>query len=631
MSLHNMLSQADYQYRIKDTANWVSKAWKASLNNDELTRLNNFKFAPTIPRMGDVDSERAYKTEMMNREMMAKTIMSQLAISTINAKTGVDLGKMGTYTHADLAKASGVYSTLGYNFYDLRAPVELLYPVNVPLRNSIKRVGKVNAGYGTAAHWMATRNPGILYAGIVEGQRAPIATPDQNSYTATYKEIGVDRAATFTAEFASEGFTDVLADEHLRGLHELWLQEESLIWSGNSGTGAGNNGFALGTCPTPTTVVSATANYTANQTTGNLSIGMPPYTTAFTTASFVTVYCVALTALGNPANAQYGYQAAPTIASGLNPVFTRTNADGSSQQVFGGMSAVSVASNTTQCTTGNLVIYAAMPKASLPMKGVFGYAWFVDTETSSTTSLANAFFAGVTQTPYAYIRGTATGSQTAAAANLNVDHSYQTTDFDGLLTYAVNTAGAYWNDLSANTIVAGSGNNSFTSGKNGTVNEIETALQYIYQNFQCGVDEIWGDSSAIIALSNAVRWSGTNASGFQFVYTKDSQNNILGGFVISAYQSRFATNNPTGANAISLRIHPQMPPGTIYFRLTNNPYPHSRAPYMEGMLVQRDYYSIEWPLTTRQWTFGTYVHEVLQHHMPFIPGVITGIGPFVAN
>ena len=49
------------------------------------------------------------------------------------------------------------------------------------------------------------------------------------------------------------------------------------------------------------------------------------------------------------------------------------------------------------------------------------------------------------------------------------------------------------------------------------------------------------------------------------------------------------------------------------------------------MLVQRDYYSIEWPVVSRNWTFGTYVHEVLAHYMPWLSGLITGVGTFVGS
>lgn len=625
MSLHNIFPQSQYQAISRDTANWVSKAWKASLNHDELINLENFKLAPEVPHADDQEGIRKFREESARRLIMSQNIMKQMMLAKVKSKTGVDLTDISKHSQEDLNKASGVFSSLGYNFYDLRAPVAMLFPVNVPLRNTIKRVGRVNDGYGTAAHWMANRNPGILYSGVSEGQRGGVATPDQNSYTATYKELGIERAVSFTAEFAGEGFADNLADEHQRGLFEFWLQEEGMILGGNSGTASGNNGFALGTCPTPSTAVAATSTYVA----GGQS--MLPYTTAFTTSNWVSVACVALTALGNPTNSQYGYQATPTIAGGLTPVFTRNNADGSTDTIYGGMSAISVISNVTQLTTGNLVIKATLPAASLPMKGVFGYAWFVDTETSNTGSLGAATLAGITTTPYAYIRGTATGTQLGTAANLNADHSFNKLDFDGLLTYASTTSGAYWNDLSANVITAGASNNSLTSGKDGTVNEVETALQTIFNNYQTGVDEIWGSPDAVLALHKAIRYSGTNASGYQFIIAPDRINNITGGFVVSGYQSRFQTNSPTGANVIPIRMHPMMPAGTLYFRVNQNPYPHSRIPYMEGMLVQRDYYSIEWPLTTRQWTFGTYAHEVLQHYAPWIPGVLTGVGAFVGN
>ena len=115
--------------------------------------------------------------------------------------------------------------------------------------------------------------------------------------------------------------------------------------------------------------------------------------------------------------------------------------------------------------------------------------------------------------------------------------------------------------------------------------------------------------------------AGSIPTAFHFNFSRDSQNNLLGGFSVSAYRSQYAID-PSGAAAIPLRIHPMLPPGTFYFDISDNPYPSSRLPFVRGMLVQRDYYSIEWPLVTRQWTFGTYCHEVLSvvrtmdHHCP---------------
>jgi hypothetical protein len=86
----------------------------------------------------------------------------------------------------------------------------------------------------------------------------------------------------------------------------------------------------------------------------------------------------------------------------------------------------------------------------------------------------------------------------------------------------------------------------------------------------------------------------------------------------------------TGGDTIPIRIHPMFPQGTILYDINRNPYPHSRVPAVRTFLTQRDYYAIEWPIVTRQWTFGTYVQEVLAHYMPWISAIRTGVGPFVA-
>src|SRR6266478_6193765 len=152
-----------------------------------------------------------------------------------------------------LVKA-GVTTSTGFNFFDLRGPAYFIFPLLTPFIQMIGRQGRVNAGVGTAAHWKATRNPNstFIYGGVVEGQRNAIATPNEVDYLATYKELGEEGGDTFTAQWAGEGFTDNLADEHFRNLARLRLQEEMMTLWGNSGVATGNLGFALGQPPTPT-------------------------------------------------------------------------------------------------------------------------------------------------------------------------------------------------------------------------------------------------------------------------------------------------------------------------------------------------------------------------------------------
>jgi hypothetical protein len=569
-SMHNLIPQEVFKQFLLNGAETIRNV-KKSAAPTTLAKFELFKAPPESFDKG--------LSESKDRQNAARALIKALAV-TFHGEDG-------------LSKA-GVTTSLGYNFYDLRAPVRLSYPVNVPFRNMLQRVGRENDGYGTAAHWKATRNPGIVYAGVTEGQRNAIATPDENDYTASYKEIGVERGATFTSQFAGEGFADNVADEHIRGLHELWLQEEGLMLNGNSGTATGNNGFALGTANTPTGVLAAG--------------------TGFTTGATVSAAVVFLTAMGNPQNTQYGYGVYPSVANGITPSYVRTNADGSTNTINGGTSAISAMSAVLTTTGGNnQVTFSVVGKT-----GVYGYAWFINTTDATAPTLANARLAAITFYPSYTATAAATGTQTGAAAGLNVDHSYNATDFDGLLTYAASTPGATYVDLKGA---------SLTSQKNGRVTEVESILETIWLNYQTGVDAIWASADAAVALDSAIRYSGTTPSAFRFEYTRDGQNNLLGGFVVSAYQSRFGMGM-NGANAIPIRIHPMLPAGTLYFDVHQNPYPQSRAPYVRAMLVQRDYYSIEWPIDTRQWTFGTYTHEVLAHEFPWLPAVLTGIGLF---
>lgn len=584
-SMQETIPQTVYANFLRETAE-ITKEILKSVPPEEVRKMQAFKMLPHETMMAGAGP---YASPMGTR----RAKWAPEAESDDRVEKARELIRGMTQRHVDRLVKAGVTSQLGYNFYDLRGPAYLIYPVQTPFRNSMGRTGRVNDGVGTAAHWMATRNFGTQYGGVLEGQRNAIATPDNNPYVATYKEIGVERGVTFTAQFAGEGYTDEVADEHIRGLHELWLQEESLILNGNSGTGSGNNGFQLGQADTPDSLIKAGG--------------------ALVTSKYYGVYVIELTALGNPNNAQYGYQAAPSVASGVTPNFTRTNQDGSQVTLNGGMGAISDPSDNVQVSGGNLSVLFSL---ATPQKGATAWAWFLDQEDTDVHNPANAKLAAITTVPEFLAVAVAAGTQTADATDLDVDSSAQPSDFDGLLTYAAKV-GLWTNQLGA----------SFTSGEDGSIVEIDQDLQTLWEDFQAQPQTIWAAADAKVAFDKAVRSGGTAPSGYRFDYARDSQNNLLGGYVVSAYQSKFSIDR-NGGNALPVRIHPMLPPGTIFYDVEQNPYPHSRIPWVRSLLVQRDYYSIEWPIVTRQWTFGTYCHEVLGHTIPWLSAVRTGIGPF---
>src|SRR5579859_223241 len=514
---------------------------------------------------------------------------------------------------------AGLTTSTGYNFYDLRGPAYLIYPVNTPMRNQLARWGKVNAGYGTAANWKYTYlSPGTSYAGALEGERVATASPNENNAVATYAELGVERSVTFTAEFAGEGYTDNVADEHLRGAHELWLQEESIIWGGNPGTGSGLNGFALGTANTPSTSVAASvpAGYTSDGGAG------------FADSTFVSVYVVELTMLGDPNNAQYGYQAAPTVANGLVASYTRTNADSTTNTIKGGMGAISAASNVSEALTATPFVLAKV----VPKKGAFAWAWYVDVTDATTPAKANAYLTAITTTPYIYLGNSTPGAQTAAFTGATTDNSYEVLDFAGILAWAVNNGTVInMSDLTATSPVTkatntGLLNPGMASGQNSVpaVAEIEYDLEQQWNVLQSVADEIWCSADVKRNIQAALFTNTSGVPAYRFEVSRDSQGNILGGFTVSGYKSLYSMKD-TGSEEIPIRIHPMLPVGTMVYRRNTNPYPSSRIPGVAGMFVQRDYYGIEWPITTRAWTFGTYVHEVYGDYIPAFLTVRTGI------
>jgi len=490
---------------------------------------------------------------------------------------------------------AGVTTGLNFNFYDLRGPAYFIFPVNTPFIQDIPKTGKVNAGVGTVAHWKATRNPNstFVYAGVQEGTRNALGTPDEFDFLATYKEIGMEGGETFTAQWAGEGYTDNRADEYFRNLARLRLQEEMMTLWGNSGTATGNNGFVLAQPATPN--VAASGN-TSSFTSTNLQVAV-----------------IAITAMGVNPGGQAGYNVPPTVAKGLTAVTLRTGVDGSQLNVAGGISQVSNVSSVINVNSSTAVVANTTAQA-----GAVAYAWYWGTNAAS--ALGALKLGAITAWPSVTITGPVTSgtAQTANFAGSTVGYSYQATDFDGLGTYAFQFG--QWVDM---------GGGTFTPLGNGMVKEVETDLQALWNLYQAQPDAIWCSADVREALDQAIIFSQTGTNSYIFQYTRDQQGGLLGGFLVSAYKSKYSIN-PEGGAAIPIRLHPMFPPGTMWYDLKTNPYPNSRVPAVRNFMLQRDYYSIEWPVTTRQWTFGTYIHEVLAHYMPWITSIRTGIGPFVA-
>ena len=475
------------------------------------------------------------------------------------------------------ATTQGISTATGMVFYDLRPPAYLLYPVNTPLRNSIPRAGKVNAGTGTAAHWKAYINPNATanFAGVAEGQRNAFLSFTERDYTAAYKELGQESFTTFTGQFAGEGYTDPMADSQTMVLHSIMLSEEGMLIGGNSS-------YQLGTAPTPRVALQAGAG--------------------LATSTSVSVAVVALTHQG------YVLQGGTAaVASGLAPTTTRANADGSTTTVNGGLSAISAMSAVVTTSGSNLQVLATVAA----VKGAVAYAWFVNTTDASSPSLGNAKLAAITTAPTFTITAAAAGTQTGTATGLNTDTSTNPLAFDGFLSFAAQSG--IWMDL---------GGAALTPNGDGSIKEIESILQQLWTAYQATVDSIYVSSEQLTKITTAIlAGTGGQASAFKIQLNPADQNKIIGGSMTVSYLSKFTM---AGAKTIDIKLHPNLTPGTMYFDISTNPYPQSRLGNVREILTQRDYYSLLYPIRTRRWEYGTYVHEVLAHRLPQLTAVISG-------
>jgi hypothetical protein len=454
--------------------------------------------------------------------------------------------------------------------YDLQAPAKNLYPVNTPI---IKMLPRVGGGTGTATNWKAiTAITGSGFDNtpwVPEGQRAGQMSYTTANKAAAYASLGEEDQATFEAISAGRTFEDIKATMTQRLLQKTMLKEEA-------GVIFGNTSLQLGT-PVAPTLSAAGSGAT-----------LPALT--------YSVIVVALTMEGMRNS---------TLSSGVATSKTVTGADGKTFVIFGGSSMKSAAA--TQAITLGQTLSASVTA----IRGAVGYAWFVGAagaeKLEAITSINSATFA-------APLLGTG-----QVATLVTADCSTNSTAFDGLLTTALKPgSGAYVNALA--TGVPGTGTTLTSSGQ-GSVNEIDAMMQSMWDNYQCSVDVLYVNSQEQRNITKKVLSSGSASLLNYFQDPKAGEVALTAGGVVEYYY------NPYLNKKIPIRLHPNVSAGTILGWAGDLPvqYQSSDVPNVAEMKVRRDYYQIDWPITTRAEMSGVYVEETLAVYAPFAMGVIDNI------
>jgi hypothetical protein len=465
--------------------------------------------------------------------------------------------------------AESASATSGLTYYDLEPGARLLFPVLTPLRNSIPRVSGKG---GVQAAWRAITavNSSGLRIGVSGGNRGGVAAMTTKDYIANYKGLGIETSVDFEAQYAGQGFDDLRALAAQTGLEALMIGEEAMILGGNAS-------LALGATATPTLAASSSGGALA---TGTLS-----------------VIAVALS-LDGLMNA--------SVANGIQAQITRTNADGSSDSFGGG--AAQKSANATVSVTGPSGSVTASVAAS---RGAPGYAWFWGAAGSEVLG-------AITTINSLVIAASATGTQTAASLPA-ADFSSNALAFDGLLTQAF-ASGSGSLIVTQPNGVAGTGTPLTADGAGGIV-EIENVLKTNWDIYRLSPDEVWVSSQEAMNISKKVLSAGSNAAQ-RFIFDATNQA-FAGGVMATTYKNKYSMAGP---KSLDIKVHPNMPAGTMLFLTRKLPYPLANVGNVIQMRTRQDYYQIEWPLRARRYEYGVYADEVLQHYFPPSMSVITNIG-----
>lgn len=461
----------------------------------------------------------------------------------------------------------------GLTYYDLELGAKFLYPVLTPLRNEIPRVSGKG---GIQAAWRAVTaiNTTGMRIGVSGGNRGGVMAVQTTDYTAAYKGIGLEVSVDFEAQYAGMGFDDVRAIGAKTGLEATMIGEELLLLGGNTS-------LALGQGAQPTA---------ADVGTGG--------TLLFNTLYSVIVVPLTLDAVVNG-----------SVAGGIQAQITRTNADGSSD-VFGG-GAGKQSTNRTVTTANDAANTHALNVTTTAINGAAGYAWFW------SAGAGSEILGAITTINSVKILSLATGTQTAASLGTG-DNSQNNLVFDGLLTQAWKPgSNAYVATLATGTAGVGT---PLTADNAGGIVEIDAMLKDRWDNYRLSPDTMWVSSQEATNISKKIL-AGQSTSAQRFVFESE-QSALGGGVMVRTYLNKYSMGGP---KVIDIRIHPNMPAGTILFTSKTIPYPLSGVGNVFQVRTRQDYYQIEWPLRARRYETGVYSDQVLQNYFPPSMGIITNI------
>ena len=501
-----------------------------------------------------------------------------------------DLLASSGFDPAALGKA--ITQATGLVAIDLEAPSKKLFPVLSPLRNELPRFADGKGG--TSVQWRGVLAQGpsagaataAYQIGVAEGQRNAAYNLSTANYAATYKGIGIEQSVTFEADYAGQTFEDMKGLAVLTNLQSMMVKEEQMLLGGNTS-------ISLGVTADPTTSTATTG--------GTIAAG-----------ATVVVSCIYLS--------YEGYQAS-TVSGGIVLAATRTNADGTT--ITSGYGAAQIDASPASQTVGGGTSTNTVTATVALKAGAVAYGWFW----GATAGVAQKLGAITTVNSVVITTAAGSGTQAANNATLGTDNSGDPLAFDGLISLGLGLGQQTGNTTSiAYSKQFASGYTLTSDGAAGIV-EIDNMLKDRWDNYRLGFDTLWVNSQEAQSITKLVVANG-GAPLVRFMGELKDMNSanpprgaVGGGMFVNSYFNKF-----TGQMMRSM-VHPFVPAGLIVATAKELPYPVNGVSIVNQVRLRKDYYEIDWPITTRSYPYGLYADEVLQNYFQAALGFLGNLSP----
>lgn len=480
------------------------------------------------------------------------------------------------------ATTSGLTIGSGMFGYPLFRPALQLYAVYTFFVELFGRhtAQGTDAG-GDAAHWKQV--DAIMSGGwdgsIAEGAVGATGKNKTSPQSAYFKSLGAEGEVTFEAVSAGQGYDDAKAMETLHTLQRLRHFEEIMDI----------NGCTSGIIKPASLAFADTALAAAGTLTPS-------------TAYYYAVSAFTLHGSGTlPGNTQ---------------VTGHATADASYET--DGRTGSHTTTASAAGSTATVVSWPAVP-------GAVGYNVFVGT-TSTVHFWATVYQNSLTVTNATQATANVpnTANQTAVALH-----------YDGFLTQAsqwANPAGITLPDGSTFSNFYDMAGAPFTASGYGSIVEIDTMLQRLFQALLVGFDMLVISPREAINLRNKILTataggSSTGAPGAFRLVLNDKADGLTGGSIFATYLNPLMPEQP-----IKVKVHPFFPPGTAVGMTSRLPsyYPNANLPggTTWGKELRRDYYGVDYAVAResgRVYPFGNYLEGVLAGFFPGGTVVFSGI------